>query len=97
MIDIKDNTLLIEKIMAHFGWYKVKMVEFPVTRVETNISLVHEVNLSDKEIEDAINQIKQERSSQQEHQKRSRSRQTTKTSSSNSPKRTTRSKKEGEK
>ena len=97
MIDIKDNTPLIEKIMAHFGWYKVKMVEFPVTRVETNISLVHEVNLSDKEIEDAINQIKQERSNQQEHQKRSRSRQTTKTSSSNSPKRTTRSKKEGEK
>ena len=97
MIDIKDNTPLIEKIMAHFGWYKVKMVEFPVTRVETNISLVHEVNLSDKEIEDAINQIKQETSSQQEHSARNQVRQTTKTSSSNRPIRQTSSRKKGEK
>ncbi len=36
-MDIKDETPLIEKIMAHFGWYKVKMVEFPATRIETNI------------------------------------------------------------
>ena len=95
MIDIKDNTPLIEKIMAHFGWYKVKMVEFPVTRVETNISLVHEVNLSDEEIENAIDKIKQERSSEQEHQERNRIRQATKTSRSNSPKRTTNIQKKG--
>jgi hypothetical protein len=36
MIDIVDKKSLIEKIMAHFGWYKCKMVEFPVTRMETN-------------------------------------------------------------
>ena len=93
MIDIKDNTPLIEKIMAHFGWYKVKMVEFPID--EVNIQFIQK--LTEKEIEDAINQIKQERSSQQEHQKRSRSRQTTKTSSSNSLKRTTNIQKKGEK
>ena len=70
MIDIKDNTPLIEKIMAHFGWYKVKMVEFPID--EVNIQFIQK--LTEKDIEDAINQIKQERSSQQEHQKRSRGR-----------------------
>jgi hypothetical protein len=37
MIDIQDNQTLLEKIMAHFGWYKCKMVEFPATRIETNI------------------------------------------------------------
>jgi hypothetical protein len=37
MIDIKDDQTLVEKIMAHFGWYKCKMVEFPATRIETNI------------------------------------------------------------
>ena len=95
MLDIQDKTPLLEKIMAHFGWYKVKMIEFPVTRVETNISLVHEVNLSDEEIENAINQIKQERSGEQEHQERNRSRQATKTSRSNSPKRTTNIQKKG--
>ena len=93
MIDIKDNTPLIEKIMAHFGWYKVKMIEFPVTRVETNISLVHEVNLSDKEIEDAINQKQVAKSSRQEYRSRNQSRQTPKTSSSNRPIRQTSSRK----
>jgi|APCry1669188970_1035186.scaffolds.fasta_scaffold151858_2 hypothetical protein len=37
MIDIQDNQTLVEKIMAHFGWYKCKMVEFPAVRIETNI------------------------------------------------------------
>ena len=37
MIDIQNNQTLLEKIMAHFGWYKCKMVEFPATRIETNI------------------------------------------------------------
>jgi len=37
MIDIQDDQTLVEKIMAHFGWYKCKMVEFPATRIETNI------------------------------------------------------------
>ena len=95
MLDIQDKTPLLEKIMAHFGWYKVKMVEFPVTRVETNISLVHEVALTDQEIQNGIDKIKQERSSEQEHQERNRSRQATKTSRSNSSKRTTNIQKKG--
>lgn len=92
---IKDDTSLIEKIMAHFGWFKIKMVEFPVTKVETNINLVHEINLTEKEIQDAINQIKQERNSKQEHQEGNNSRQAPKTSRSNSPRRTTNIQKKG--
>jgi len=92
---IKDDTSLIEKIMAHFGWFKIKMVEFPVTRVETSVNLIHEVNLTDEEIQDAVNQIKQETSSEQEHPKRNSSRQAPKTSRSNSPKRTTNIQKKG--
>jgi len=36
-IDIHDpQDTLIEKIMAHFGWYKVKKVELPVENLEIN-------------------------------------------------------------
>ena len=36
-IDIYDSSeTLIEKIMAHFGWYKVKKVELPVENLEIN-------------------------------------------------------------
>ena len=93
-MDIKDETPLIEKIMAHFGWYKVKMVEFPVTKVETNINLIHEVALTQEEITNATNKIEQERSRQQKHQTRNQVRTATQKSNSNSPKRTTRSKTE---
>ena len=93
MIDIKDNTPLIEKIMAHFGWYKVKMVEFPID--EVNIQFIQK--LTEKDIENAINQVKQETSSQQEHSARNQVRQTPKTSSSNRPIRQTSSRKKGEK
>lgn len=91
MFDFKDNTPLIEKIMAHFGWYKVKMVEFPIS--EVNIQLVNNVIADTKDIENAINQIKQEGSGQQKYQTRNRARKTSTSSSSNSPKRTTRSQK----
>lgn len=91
MIDIKDNTPLIEKIMAHFGWYKVKMVEFPID--EVNIQFIQK--LTKKDIENAINQEQVAKSSRQEHRSRNQGRQTTKTSSSNSPVRKTSSRKEG--
>jgi len=36
-IDIHDpSETLIEKIMAHFGWYKVKKVELEVENLEIN-------------------------------------------------------------
>jgi hypothetical protein len=35
-LEICDKTPLIEKIMAHFGWYKVKKVELPVENLEIN-------------------------------------------------------------
>jgi hypothetical protein len=35
-IDIVDETPLIEKIMAHFGWYKVKKVDLAVENLEIN-------------------------------------------------------------
>jgi len=36
-IEIHDpSETLIEKIMAHFGWYKVKKVELPVENLEVN-------------------------------------------------------------
>ena len=98
MIDIKDGTKLIDKIMAHFGWYKVKMVEFPVNNLEIthHFTLEPQFNLTDEEIQNALNKIKEQRSSQQEHQEGNRSRKTTKAGSSNSIKRSTRSKKESE-
>ena len=98
MIDIKDGTKLIDKIMAHFGWYKVKMVEFPVSNYEVNhhFTVEPQINFTDEEIQNALNKIKEQRSSQQEHQEGNRSRKTTKAGSSNSIKRSTRSKKESE-
>ena len=98
MIDIKDSTKLIDKIMAHFGWYKVKMVEFPVNNLEIthHFTLEPQINYTEEEIQNALNQVKEQRSSQQEHQEGNRSRKTTKASGSNSSKRTTRSKKERE-
>jgi len=36
-VDIHDPAeSLIEKIMAHFGWYKVMKVELPVENLEVN-------------------------------------------------------------
>ena len=98
MIDIKDGTKLIDKIMAHFGWYKVKMVEFPVNNLEIthHFTLEPQINYTEEEIQNALNQVKEQRSSQQEHQEGNRSRKTTKAGSSNSIKRSTRSKKESE-
>ena len=36
-IEIYDKTPLIEKIMGHFGWYKVKKVELPIE----NLAISH--------------------------------------------------------
>ena len=98
MIDIKDGTRLIDKIMAHFGWYKVKMVEFPVSNLEIthHFTVEPQINFTAEEIQNALNQIKEQRSSQQEHQEGNRSRKTTTAGSCNSIKRSTRSKKESE-
>ena len=84
--------------MAHFGWYKVKMVEFPVNNLEIthHFTLEPQINYTEEEIQNALNQVKEQRSSQQEHQEGNRSRKTTKAGSSNSIKRSTRSKKESE-
>jgi hypothetical protein len=36
-VEIYDpQDTLIEKIMAHFGWYKVKKVELPIENLEIN-------------------------------------------------------------
>jgi len=36
-IEVYDSQdTLIEKIMAHFGWYKVKKVELPIENLEIN-------------------------------------------------------------
>ena len=40
MIDIVDKKSLIEKIMAHFGWYKVKNVELPIENLEINHTFI---------------------------------------------------------
>lgn len=39
-IDIVDGTPLFEKIMAHFGWYKAKKVDFQVEKMETNYTFI---------------------------------------------------------
>jgi hypothetical protein len=39
-IEICDKTPLIEKIMGHFGWYKVKKLELPVENLEINHTFV---------------------------------------------------------
>ena len=47
-IDIEDGTPLIEKIMAHFGWYKVKKVDLPVE----NLEIVYNIGIKVPEIEE---------------------------------------------
>ena len=98
MIDIDYGTKLFEKIMAHFGWYKAKMVEFPVSKLEIthHFTVEPQINFTDEEIQNAINQVSEHKKRGQEHQEGNGSRKTTKTSSRNSTKRTTRSKKERE-
>jgi len=39
-IEIFDQTSLIEKIMGHFGWYKVKKVELPIENLEINHTFI---------------------------------------------------------
>jgi hypothetical protein len=39
-IEICDKTPLIEKIMGHFGWYKVKKLELPVESLEIKHTFV---------------------------------------------------------
>lgn len=49
-VDIEDGTPLIEKIMAHFGWYKVKKVDLPVE----NLEIVYNIGLKLPEIEEKV-------------------------------------------
>jgi hypothetical protein len=35
-IEIEDGTPLLHKIMAHFGWYKVKKVDIDVQNLEVH-------------------------------------------------------------
>ena len=97
-IDIDTGESLLEKIMAHFGWYKTKMVEFPVSKLEIthHFTLEPQINFTDEEIQNAINQISEHKKRGQEHQEGNGSRKKSETKRSNSPKRTTRSKKERE-
>ena len=37
-VDIQDGTTLIEKLMAHFGWYKVQMTEMKCDNLEVTYS-----------------------------------------------------------
>ena len=39
-IEVFDETSLIEKIMGHFGWYKVKKVELPIENLEINHTFI---------------------------------------------------------
>ena len=39
-IEIFDQTSLIEKIMGHFGWYKIKKVELPIENLEINHTFI---------------------------------------------------------
>jgi hypothetical protein len=39
-IEICDKTPLIEKIMGHFGWYKVKKLELPIENLEINHTFI---------------------------------------------------------
>jgi hypothetical protein len=47
-LDIEDGTPLIEKIMAHFGWYKVKKVDLQVE----NLEVIYNIGLKVPEIEE---------------------------------------------
>jgi hypothetical protein len=90
-LDIVDDRSLFEKIMNHFGWYKTKMCDVKIDRLDVDYHFVVELP---KEHENAINKEQVAESSRQEHRSRNQSRKTSKTSSSNSVKRTTRSQKE---
>jgi hypothetical protein len=44
-IDIHDpQDTLIEKIMAHFGWYKVKKVELPIENLDISYTFITKDN-----------------------------------------------------
>jgi hypothetical protein len=91
-IDIVDDRSLFEKIMNHFGWYKTKMCDLKIDRIDVDYHFVVELPKKD---ENAINKKQIPESSRQEHRNRNQSRKTPKTSSSNSTKRTTNSQKKG--
>jgi hypothetical protein len=44
-IDLHDpQDTLIEKIMAHFGWYKVKKVELPIENLDISYTFITKDN-----------------------------------------------------
>ena len=91
-VEILDERSLFEKLMNHYGWYKTKMSDVKIDRLEVDYRFIMDLP---EELKNAINQEQVAKSSKQEHRSRNQGRQTTKTSSSNSPKRTTSYKKKG--
>ena len=35
-VEIKDNATFFEKMMSHFGWYKVQKVDLPVDNLDVH-------------------------------------------------------------
>jgi hypothetical protein len=35
-VEIKDNATFFEKMMSHFGWYKVQKVDLPVDSLDVH-------------------------------------------------------------
>ena len=91
-VEILDERSLFEKLMNHYGWYKTKMSDVKIDRLEVDYRFIMDLP---EELKNAINQEQVAKSSKQEHRSRNQGRQTTKTSSSNSPKRTTNIQKKG--
>jgi len=91
-IQLLDERSMFEKLMNHFGWYKTKMSDLKVDRVEVDYRFIVEVP---KELQDAIDKKQVTKGSKRKYTKRSASWQASKASSSNSTKRATSSKEKG--
>jgi hypothetical protein len=42
-LDIQDGSTLIEKVMAHFGWYKVQMTEMKCDNLDITYSFGYNI------------------------------------------------------
>jgi hypothetical protein len=90
-IELLDDRSLFEKIMNHFGWYKTKMSDLKIDRLDVDYRFV----IEPKEQGDAFNEEQVTKSSKRKYQKRDASGEAPKASSSNRTKRTTSSKEKG--
>jgi hypothetical protein len=91
-VELLDDRSLFEKVINHFGWYKTKMTDVKIEKLEVDYRFIMEIL---EEIKSAINQKQVAKSPGQEHRSRNQSRKTPKTSRRNSHKHSTISKKEG--